>query len=187
MPDGRTNRRWKIGATSQTAANLPWQTYQCPRRSVWVAVQCIYPLLRPTKNEKKKSWLPKKIDCRMDLSIRWNRRRRKVKWKSTVNYRNGKGPSINYVVSKSPIFDPLPPSPCRRFFKYSLFSKSSLGLPPSYEGEWYGTIHLRRRHVLGGEGGSPLLTFADARGVGVSRMPTSAIFDIIRRQIPTCR
>ena len=30
-----------------------------------------------------------------------------------------------------------------------------------------GTIHLRRRHVLGGEGVSPLPMFADARGVGV--------------------
>ena len=27
-----------------------------------------------------------------------------------------------------------------------------------------GTIHLRRRHVLGGEWGSPLPMFADARG-----------------------
>ena len=39
-----------------------------------------------------------------------------------------------------------------------------------------GTIHLRRRHVLGGEGGSPLPMFADARGVGVLGLPTSAIF-----------
>ena len=30
-----------------------------------------------------------------------------------------------------------------------------------------GTIHLRCRHVLGGEGGLPLPTFADARGGGV--------------------
>ena len=28
----------------------------------------------------------------------------------------------------------------------------------------FGTIHLRRRHVLGGEEGSPLPMFADARG-----------------------
>ena len=40
-----------------------------------------------------------------------------------------------------------------------------------------GTIHLRHRHVLGGEGGSPLPTFADARGVGVLERPTSAIFE----------
>ena len=54
-----------------------------------------------------------------------------------------------------------------------------------------GTIHLRRRHVLGGrgcphcrclrlpmlggEGGSPLPMFADARGGGVLGLPTSAI------------
>ena len=44
-----------------------------------------------------------------------------------------------------------------------------------------GTIHLRRRHVLGGEGGSPLPMFADARGVGVLGLPTSAIFESIRR------
>ena len=42
-----------------------------------------------------------------------------------------------------------------------------------------GTIHLRRRHVLGGEGGSLLPMFADARGVGVLGLPTSAIFEII--------
>ena len=29
-----------------------------------------------------------------------------------------------------------------------------------------GTIHLRRQHVLGGEGGSPLPMFANARGEG---------------------
>ena len=40
-----------------------------------------------------------------------------------------------------------------------------------------GTIHLRRRHVLGGEGGSPLPMFADARGVGVLGLPTSSIFE----------
>ena len=39
----------------------------------------------------------------------------------------------------------------------------------------YGTIHFRRRHVLGGEGGSLLPMFADARGVGVLGLPTSAI------------
>ena len=44
-----------------------------------------------------------------------------------------------------------------------------------------GTIHLRRRHVLGGEGGSPLPMFADARGVGVLGLPKSAIFESIRR------
>ena len=49
------------------------------------------------------------------------------------------------------------------------------------DSEWYGTIHLRRRHVLGGEGGSPLPMFADARGVGVLGLPTSAIFESIRR------
>ena len=38
-----------------------------------------------------------------------------------------------------------------------------------------GTIHLRRRHVLGGEGGSPLPMFADARGGGVLGLPTSSI------------
>ena len=43
-----------------------------------------------------------------------------------------------------------------------------------------GTIHLRRRHVLGGEGGSPLPMFADARGAGVLGLPTSAIFESIR-------
>ena len=43
-----------------------------------------------------------------------------------------------------------------------------------------GTIHLRRRHVLGGRGGSPLPMFADARGGGVLGLPTSAIFEIIR-------
>ena len=44
-----------------------------------------------------------------------------------------------------------------------------------------GTIHLRRRHVLGGEGGSPLPMFANARGVGVLGLRTSAIFESIRR------
>ena len=39
----------------------------------------------------------------------------------------------------------------------------------------YGTIHLRRRHALGGEGCPPLPTFADARGGGVLRMPTSTL------------
>ena len=44
---------------------------------------------------------------------------------------------------------------------------------------YLGTFHLRRRHVLGGEGGSPLPMFADARGGGVLEMPTSAIFQSI--------
>ena len=43
------------------------------------------------------------------------------------------------------------------------------------ESDKYGTIHLRRRHALGGEGGSPLPMFADARGGGVLGLPTSAI------------
>ena len=43
-----------------------------------------------------------------------------------------------------------------------------------------GTIHLRRRHDIEGEGGSPLPMFADARGVGVLGLPTSAIFEGIR-------
>jgi hypothetical protein len=34
-----------------------------------------------------------------------------------------------------------------------------------------------------GGGVSPLLTFADARGVGVSGMPTSAIFDKFQFQV----
>ena len=42
-----------------------------------------------------------------------------------------------------------------------------------------GTIHLRRRQVLGGEGGSPLPMFADARGVGVLGLPTSAILSFL--------
>ena len=42
-----------------------------------------------------------------------------------------------------------------------------------------GTIHLRRRHVLGGEGCPHGPMFADARGVGVLGLPTSAIFEII--------
>ena len=40
-----------------------------------------------------------------------------------------------------------------------------------------GTIHLRHRHVLGGEGGSPLPMSADARGVGVLGLPMSSIFE----------
>ena len=47
---------------------------------------------------------------------------------------------------------------------------------PSFCNLALGTIHLRRRHVLGGEGGSQLPMFADARGVGVLDLPTSAIF-----------
>ena len=42
-----------------------------------------------------------------------------------------------------------------------------------------GAIHLRRRHVLGGEGCPHVPMFADARGVGVLGLPTSAIFEII--------
>ena len=43
-----------------------------------------------------------------------------------------------------------------------------------------GIIHLRRRHVLGGERCFPLPMFADARGVGVLGLPTSAIFESIK-------
>ena len=64
------------------------------------------------------------------------------------------------------IFYPLFESQ-KRFFK-EFFSENSVLT--------YGTIHLRRLHFLGGEGCPPLPTFADSRGVGVSGMPTSAIF-----------
>ena len=40
---------------------------------------------------------------------------------------------------------------------------------------YLGTIHLRRLHFLAGGGVSPLPTFADSRGVGVSGMPTPSI------------
>ena len=40
-----------------------------------------------------------------------------------------------------------------------------------------GIIHLRRRHVIRGEGGSPLPMVADARGVGVLGLPTSSFFE----------
>ena len=43
----------------------------------------------------------------------------------------------------------------------------------------YGTIHLRRRHALGGEGCPPLPTFADGKGGGVLGMPTSTLYVII--------
>ena len=42
-----------------------------------------------------------------------------------------------------------------------------------------GTIHLRRLHVLGGDGCPHVPMFADARGLGVLGLPTSAIFEII--------
>ena len=45
----------------------------------------------------------------------------------------------------------------------------------------FGTIHLRRWHVLGGEGCPHGPMFANARGKGgVLGLPTSAIFEFIR-------
>ena len=61
---------------------------------------------------------------------------------------------------------------CNSSFKTSYDNKK----PETYLSVIFGTIHLRRRHVLGGEGGSPLPMFADARGIGVLGLPTSAIF-----------
>ena len=66
------------------------------------------------------------------------------------------------------------------FFRYHWTAVLELFLYSLILKIWYwtfsiGTIHLRRRHVLGGEGGSPLPTFADARGVGVLGLPTSAV------------
>ena len=76
--DGQIDDERQGPLARRQPTNLPWQTYQCPRWSVWVAVQCIYPLLRPTKNEKNISFQKKQIaEC--DLSIRWNRRRREAK------------------------------------------------------------------------------------------------------------
>ena len=54
--------------------------------------------------------------------------------------------------------------------------------PKSVPSSVQGTIHLRRRHVLGGEGGSPLPMFADARGAGVLERPTSAIFESMYKE-----
>jgi hypothetical protein len=68
----------------------------------------------------------------------------------------------------------------RNFLTCQIYKFPSAMRKTSYK---LGTIHLRRLHDLGGGGGSPLPLFADARGAGVLGLPTSAIFETIRRQI----
>ena len=88
------------------------------------------------------------------------------------------------------IFKRLCTDTCIPHFKgFEKFAKWNKKLPKGKRTHsiYIGTIYLRRWHVLGGEGVSPLPMFADARGVVVSGMPTSAIFDIIRRQKPIWR